>query len=210
MSAGNAPKYISQEELILKIVETGQNDKQFKLGETIKYSPSQIEKIANTIRPADVIPVSWIEAQVDHLEWDELVRRYRSGSGVDQMRDILFRGKSKVNNEWIVGYYYQKKTPYSVFHAIELPPFGYGEVDPETVGQYTGIIDKYGVKIFEGDIVRADNGHIGYVVFMNGSFLIKCKCHPDSYPSEIYRNNETVIGNIYDNPELVSDNKKDI
>lgn len=80
------------------------------------------------------------------------------------------------------------------------------EIYRETLGQFTGLYDsKNGVRVFEGDIVRADNGHIGYVVFRNGSFVKVCSCH-DSI-NTLYGDNETVIGNIYDNPELLEETK---
>ena len=76
------------------------------------------------------------------------------------------------------------------------------EIDYETIGEYTGLTDLNDTKIFEGDILKANNGHIGWVIFRNGEFLKRCCCHPNSF-NIFYGDNETVVGNIYDNPELL-------
>ena len=116
----------------------------------------------------------------------------------------MFRGKRVDNSEWVYG---------DLLHP-DLYDNGYfiedftqnknncHEITPSTVGQYTGLTDKNGKKIFEGDIVKADNGHISYVVFHYESFALKCKCHKNSI-NTLYGDNETVIGNIHDNPELL-------
>ena len=136
------------------------------------------------------------------------------------MREILFRGKCGYNNEWVEGFYYQAKLYRSdkeLCHYITIPhpesdgqPSDHIMVRPETVGQFTGLTDKIGKKIFEGDVVEVlqdkDKG-VAYVGFENGSFML--------YPiaGNIYERtlwaywyndwDVDVIGNIHDNPELL-------
>lgn len=128
------------------------------------------------------------------------------------MREIfLFRGKRLDNGEWVEGFYIsdlagkayicKKVTAMYTFDGARC----YGpfiEVDPDTLGRETGLTDKKGKKVFEGDIVRANNGHVGYIKFQHGQFGIRCKCHPNSF-NAFYSDNEIVIGNVVDNPELL-------
>ena len=128
------------------------------------------------------------------------------------MREILFRAKT-IGDEprWAQGYYTKTDTYGIRGHnpntSMITDEDGFWvEINPETLGQFTGIKDKNDVKIFEGDIVRADNGHTGYVIFRYGSFVKECSCHYKT--NKLYGDNETVIGNIYDNPELLEEESK--
>lgn len=123
------------------------------------------------------------------------------------MREILFRGRDE-NDDWQNGFYcafngksHRIYTGYAETDCEDYYP-DYYEVDPETIGQYTGLTDKNGKKIFEGDIIISDNNHIGFVSFFGGAFVKLCYCHPKSY-NTICGDNETVVGNIYDKPELL-------
>lgn len=125
------------------------------------------------------------------------------------MREILFRGKQIDNGEWIIGYYFQKKNMYSedglpVKHCIsDIPPFGM-KVDPETVGQYTGMADKNGKKIFEGDVLELDgeDGFFEVEYDDDRAMFVICGDYTTFYFDNLW-NEVEVIGNIYDHPELV-------
>lgn len=150
------------------------------------------------------------------------------------MREILFRGQS-LQGGWVFGYlvrgrWYTNEIPMSVIMPIETHFYpraevdGYEEVYTTSVGEYIGIKDKDGTRIFEGDIVEFEShGYIpgtdkGVVFFSNGSWCIKYVAWAD-YPAS-HRIGSTshyqdmgasgtitytykVLGNIYDNPELL-------
>lgn len=118
------------------------------------------------------------------------------------MRDILFRGKRTANGEWVYGSLICSKASASIW-SEELKDDV--EVDPSTVGQYTGLTDKNVVKIFEGDIVRGELGfcgspnlHTNDVAFVvkYGKAQFDELCEPDYYKFE-------VIGNVCDNLSLL-------
>lgn len=126
------------------------------------------------------------------------------------MRGILFRGKRIDNGEWIFGYYFQKKNMLSedglpVTHCIsDDPPFG-AEVEPKTVGQYTGMADKSGDKIFEGDILELDGEEeffeVGYET--NAAKFVIIGDIDMFYFDNVWTSEIKIVGNIHDDPELV-------
>jgi uncharacterized phage protein (TIGR01671 family) len=130
------------------------------------------------------------------------------------MREILFRGKRTDNGEWVYGYvcchgWTGKENTY-----IIVPHYGdvlYSiEVDPETVGQYTGLKDKNGTKIFEGDIVLLKGYDEPYQVVFDESCF---QAYSDSVRyamDNFYAHDIEVIGNIYDNPELLGGKEDDL
>ena len=128
------------------------------------------------------------------------------------MREILFRGKSKSINkgEWIYGSFVEDTDLNTC--CIRDKSLVYELVDRETVGQYTGLTDKNGKKIFEGDIVEFTNKFThkkGRAEIVFEAFKWKYSgCYYGGNPIVWLCIDDTsieyeVIGNIHDNPELL-------
>lgn len=137
------------------------------------------------------------------------------------MREILFRGKRTKGDEWEYGDLwcnpYAKRVVCIVSPINDQGTTGGNEVDTETVGQYTGFADKNGAKIFEGDILAFDDMDGSKEIYEviwdgnNGKFAIAAsgnRNYVDDF--ELFERNKyfkwfTVIGNIYDSPELLKE-----
>lgn len=128
------------------------------------------------------------------------------------MREILFRGKRLDNGEWGEGYLYITHTGeyeigrYNAETNIERWTF---IVDPATVGQYTGLTDKNGKRVFEGDLCLCDrniNDMLDETVFEIMFDPLRGYYGESSWGSEFDGTSFElceVIGNIHDNPELL-------
>ena len=148
-------------------------------------------------------------------------------------REILFKAKRKDNGKWVEGYYCKinettycveedyKRFPVPTHHYIlvvtmtdwGLPNrFLQFEIDPDTLSQYTGLTDKNGNKIWENDICDRKEKYPEIVVFNKGdwqldySYVFGKEIHTDACNLGFYvceRKCVEVIGNIFDNPELL-------
>lgn len=143
------------------------------------------------------------------------------------MREILFRGKRVDNGDWVIGYYIKANhhwhnqgihKDWIVVDTIQNGGWcnvrGKYAVIPETVGQYTGLTDKNGTKIFEGDIVKVEYignargiaSQIAEVVFEKCKFTLAYGWHKEIVCLTDFANvSFEVIGNIHDNPELLKE-----
>ena len=124
------------------------------------------------------------------------------------MREILFRGKRIDNGEWLFGdlrhIFHGEYRTHIVDNSNGLNNGVCGlEVASSTVGQFTGLTDRNGVKIFEGDIVRY--GQRGKVEYNSGSAQFTLNFTNSTYEGfdKIPFCDCEVLGNIHDNPELL-------
>ena len=142
------------------------------------------------------------------------------------MREILFKAKRIDNGEWIEGYYAERNGKTfigidisiygDIFEVFRTPLIRWFEVDPKTICQFTGLCDKNGKKIWENDILMAhlDESYpedatyetvewnvAGWVGHETGSIG---RQYLDKFDLEHYE----VVGNIFDNPELLQEEHK--
>ena len=131
------------------------------------------------------------------------------------MREILFKAKRLDNGEWVEGYYQKRfdldgSEQHLIFWSKSYTVWEYAEIDPDTICQYTGLVDKNGQKIWENDICEMvyDGVVNTYVIVWDKDELdFKGTNGKENYG----RNYEylgcceeiIVIGNIFDNPDLL-------
>ena len=122
------------------------------------------------------------------------------------MREILFRGKDD-NGKW----HYSMSIARHVTESGEITYYyigaGYASVSASTLGQYTGLTDKNGTKIFEGDILKGSWETILTIFFdeISSSYRVKTSTGHEREPSYYGIDKWEVIGNIHDNPELLKE-----
>ena len=135
------------------------------------------------------------------------------------MREILFRGVSKESGKMVFGFLsVSKMGNYKIIYQFEDYKWNDEDVIPETVGEFTGLLDKNGVKIFEGDIVIYWNGkgvvergffelsqNNGFPCWCVAKYAINGKKRTGRYKP--IRVDHEVIGNRWDNPELLEEPK---
>lgn len=133
------------------------------------------------------------------------------------MREILFRGKRIDNGEWVVGQYVNTCYPGNgkeTGHFIVVYPNEYHEIYTSTLCQFTGLCDKNGKKIWENDICDRKEKYPEVVKMANGDWTLDYsyaigRDYGNSYCNLGFYVNERkcveVIGNIFDNPELLQE-----
>lgn len=135
------------------------------------------------------------------------------------MREILYRGKNIITGEWVEGYIVKGNRTYIItanavdymlvsasYHAnIE-----FVEVDPETVCEFTGMTDKNGKKIFEGDIILRESKR-AIVVFDESEYSLKYsdnKYIQHGLLHSVWKDDVEAIGSVFDHPELLGEDKQ--
>ena len=151
------------------------------------------------------------------------------------MREILFRGKTLDDGEWIYGYFVQQYGSNEIYlPESDEAGFERHHIDPKTVGQYTGLTDINGKRIYEGDIVTLnlckkdisivmfgeykdcnteyDDVYLGFYIKFD-DLAVKRYCETDGnimFPLVNLNKKYEIIGNIYDNPELLAEQLKNL
>jgi len=137
------------------------------------------------------------------------------------MREILFRGKMKKDGTWCYGNLCAACGGKYIVSTSVFPLSIHGEVKPETIGQFTGLTDKNGVKIFEGDVVKTkkygkvvEHSNVNdydtfVVIFEPCTFRLINKTRGFNLTDDGCSKLE-VIGNKFDNPELLKATGEDI
>ena len=142
------------------------------------------------------------------------------------MHEILFRGQTRRRGEkvnmrgdklperWVYGGVLQGTGDHSIIYGGENPDdIEKHTVYTDTLGQYTGLTDKNGVKIFEGDIVEgkdftADDGY-GVIKWEDGAFEVVVDNTVGTFHDNFWGADLEVIGNVHDNPELLGGDDDD-
>lgn len=141
------------------------------------------------------------------------------------MREILFRGKSTETNQWIYGGFHiweKRQTCFGddklkddeISYVITVNSFADWnmprtmqavEVIADTVGQYTGLTDRNGRKIFEGDIVNilTENEKFGIITYDDGGFFVDASTFSVDFMNNINGSDIEVIDNIHNNPKAL-------
>ena len=130
------------------------------------------------------------------------------------MREILFRGKRTINGDWVYGDFVhgneRKSLRDSIFvYDSETQSFNDYKINPSTLGQYTGLTDKNGKRIFEGDIVKTDKfsePNKQYIIKYDlqfGAFIGQDRYNVYFVTFDGDSGEFEVIGNITDNHELL-------
>lgn len=123
------------------------------------------------------------------------------------MREIKFRGRRKNSSEWVYGAFLA--IPKLCSYIYDVQPDGQATrylVDEDTVGMYTGHSDVMGTDMYEGDIIKTREGDVGVIVWEPELGGFRARLTDDSFYTltAFFASMFSVIGNVHDNPELLS------
>ena len=133
------------------------------------------------------------------------------------MREILFKAKRKDDGKWVEGYHQKRydllgNKEHLIFRAYSYTVWEYTEINPETLCQFTGLCDKNGKRIWENDVVWLvcdGKEHIYQIVWDNSELDFKATKGEENYGTNyeylLCCDEIEVIGNIFDNKELLQE-----
>lgn len=126
------------------------------------------------------------------------------------MRKIKFRGKRLSTREWVYGSLIQWKDGTMTIITENKEDHSEFYVNPDTVGQYTGLKDRSGQDVYEGDLLRTSEGNIMIAEWVGSGIVTRCLT--PTYDGMMNTNRYAFpvsekIGNIHDNPELLEEEK---
>lgn len=133
------------------------------------------------------------------------------------MREIEFRGKRIDNGEWVYGYYVGYSEAMGYIYGDYVDKKEVWQVDPKTVGQWTGLMDLKKVKVFEGDIVEYEGYEVDRSTWKQLRPKKRVVVGRDNFFRDVYVLNNLmagypdrheVIGNIYEHPNLIKQDTK--
>lgn len=128
---------------------------------------------------------------------------------------IKFRGKRIDNGEWVYGDLIENQGRFFIYHATsETTLIGHNDrditviataVDNNTVGQFTGLKDKHGKEIYEGDVLKENTTKSKYIIEWRAdtAAFVMVSSKTDQWYDMMFAKHIEIIGNIHDNPELL-------